>query len=58
MKNKISSLDNIVTDQTDMLRKIDPNGLIKDTENWISDSYEKVIDEEESDGLEFALLKF
>ena len=48
MKNKISSLDNIVTDQTDMLRKIDPNGLIKDTENWISDSYEKVIDEEES----------
>ena len=48
MKNKISNLDNIITDQTDMLRKIDPNGLIQDTENWISDSYEKVIDEEES----------
>jgi hypothetical protein len=48
MKNKISELDNLVTDQTDLLRKIDPNGLIQDTENWISDSYDTVIDEEES----------
>jgi len=48
MKSKISELDNVVTDQTDLLRKIDPNGLIQDTENWISDSYNTVIDEEES----------
>ena len=48
MKNKISELDNLVTDQTDLLRKIDPYGLIQDTENWISDSYDTVIDEEES----------
>ena len=48
MKSKISELDNVVTDQTDLLRKIDPNGLIQDTENWISDSYNIVIDDEES----------
>lgn len=48
MKSKISELDNVVTDQTDLLRKIDPNGLIQDTENWISDSYNTVIGEEES----------
>ena len=48
MKNKISELDNLVTDQTDLLRKIDPNGILQDTENWISDSYDTVIDEGEN----------
>ena len=40
MKNKISELDSVVTDQTDLLRKIDPNGILQDTETWISESYE------------------
>jgi hypothetical protein len=40
MKDKISELDSVVTDQTDLLRKIDPNGILQDTENWISESYE------------------
>lgn len=48
MKNKISELDDVVTDQTDLLRKIDPNGILKDTEAWISESYEQVTDLEES----------
>ena len=48
MKNKISELDDLVTDQSNLLRKIDPNGILQDTENWISDSYDTVTDEEES----------
>lgn len=48
MRNKISELDSVVTDQTDLLRKVDPNGLIQDTENWISESYDRVLDEDES----------
>ena len=41
MKNKISELDSVVTDQTDLLRKLDPNGILQDTEAWISESYEQ-----------------
>ena len=43
MKNKISELDSVVTDQTDLLRKLDPNGILKDTEVWISESYEQAV---------------
>ena len=43
MKNKISELDSVVTDQTDLLRKLDPNGILQDTEAWISESYEQAV---------------
>ena len=43
MKSKISELDSVVTDQTDLLRKLDPNGILQDTEAWISESYEQAV---------------
>ncbi|MFL2848300.1 MAG: hypothetical protein ACJZ9B_04925 [Coraliomargaritaceae bacterium] len=48
MKNKISELDNLVTDQTDLLRKIDPNGILQDTEAWIAESYGEATDLEQN----------
>jgi len=48
IKNKVSELDSLVTDQSDLLKKVDPNGIIQDTENWISDSYTMAMDTEES----------
>ena len=48
IKNKVSELDSLVTDQSDLLKKVDPNGIIQDTENWISDSYTTALDSEES----------
>ena len=48
MKNKISELDNLVTDQTDLLRKIDHNGILQDTEAWIAESYEEATDLEQN----------
>ena len=40
ISSKISQLDNAVTDHSDLLKQVDPNGLILDTENWISEMYE------------------
>ena len=48
MKNKISELDSVVTDQTDLLRKLDPNGILQDTEAWISESYEQATNLEQN----------
>ena len=48
IQNKLSELDSVVTDQSDLLRKLDPNGILQDTEEWISDSYEQAINLEEN----------
>lgn len=48
MRNKLSELDSLVTDQADLLKKIDPNGILKDTEMWISESYDQAINLEEN----------
>jgi hypothetical protein len=45
---KLTQLDDAVTDQSDLLKKIDPNGIIADTENWIYNSYNKLLDSSES----------
>ena len=40
ISSKITQLDNAVTDHSDLLKKVDPNGLIEDTEYWISEMYD------------------
>lgn len=48
IRNKMSELDSVVTDQTELLRKIDPNGILQDTETWISESYIQATNLEEN----------
>jgi len=45
---KLTQLDDAVTDQSDLLAKIDPNGIIADTENWISNSHNTLLDSSEN----------
>ncbi len=48
VKDKLSELDSIVTDQSDILKRVDPNGILTDTENWISESYENAVNLEQN----------
>ena len=48
ISSKITQLDNAVTDHSDLLKKMDPNGLIMDTENWISEMYENANNDEQN----------
>lgn len=48
LRNKLSELDSVVTDQSDLIRKLDPNGILEDTEAWISESYNQAINLEEN----------
>ena len=48
ISSKITQLDNAVTDHSDLLKKVDPNGLIMDTENWISEMYENANNDEQN----------
>ena len=45
---KLTQLDDAVTDQSDLLAKIDPNGIIADTESWISNSHITLLDSSEN----------
>ena len=48
ISSKITQLDNAVTDHSDLLKKVDPNGLIEDTEYWIGEMYDNANDGEQN----------
>lgn len=48
MKYKLIELDNAVSDHSDLISKVDPTGIIEDTELWLQESYSNVFDSEEN----------
>ena len=49
VKNKLSELDSVFSDQSNILKKIDPSGILADTEAWIGESYENAINREQNE---------